>query len=905
MVPGDSLASVFQSVIKKKCSRRGKRQRGEAFASVLMNINNNNNTKQATSKPNKPPTTRCAIPMDTLASLGGAPVAKPVSPHNDNKLERPKRPKSSGRKSQKFQAKQRAPHKAGGRVSKHKQNYLTALTRDKSTGGLIQLSEPTKSNAAENPFDSISRTSNSKENAAVANRGMSRKRRSAIKLQNRVAKQLRKAANESKTARRGALTAVSTNAQNVGLGALYGIPLIMQRTNGSMKNSGSVPNSTSESPSARKVMKRLVSPPHSLLSKTLSVSAERIPTNRDLQPSSLHGMKTRSLEPPETPLLIDSTETDDISLEPQQGGTVREMSKVDGTGDQKDSWSTRNGDAEKTNIASSKSKRDGPAVPSKEAKQKSTRTRALQRTKKSAHKDSIWSRDSLPKRSQEHISTLEGRSGLDKQQETMSDERVPKSDTSESHSSLRSEERHIKNVEDDPSVRRPVGTNTSAKQLLRRSKRRLSLEQSYSSKEPLEATDAEDSSIGYGGVLAMVADSSEAKDKMNADQANLEISPKNGMKRRRSSAGHENLKWAFKGENGCYVTDLEVVDPNAFQGMKGGSEQTTAVQIKTESNQDETQSSPRDESNLRRSRRNFVLPDQFGAHADKKLGKEKLLGTTPLPCGNLKKNKTSAMARDSPVPSKSTKRPRTSEKEGSAYTESAAKAKPGENRRSSAISRDDSKQWTEREVVLLREAHKEIDPKSVSFWEEASEMVGAKSSEECREKWFSSVKTPVMPTRKIKKQQAPKFPAVYADDDIFNATPMKALFQTDSLDESALLFGGIGGLSNLDIGSAIKVGNASVSSSSHAPHHPQHGYKTYIKAMKRGVRIKKGIRPPRAGKPSKARKNLSERDGEGDFEVKGRLSPGGTLRVNAQSHRDTEDDDLDLNYVDEAEQDAC
>jgi hypothetical protein len=870
-----------------------------------MNINNNNNTKHPTSKSNKPPTTRCAIPMDTLASLGGAPVAKPVSPHDDNKLERPKRPKSRGRKSQKIQAKQTAPHKAGGRVSKHTQNYLTALTRGKSTGGLVRLSEPMKSNALENPFDSMSRTSNSKENDAVANRGMSRKRRSAIKLQNRVAKQLRQGATESKAAQRGALTAVSTNAQNVGLGALYGIPLIMQRTNASMNNSEPVPNPTSESPSSRKVMKRLVSPPHSALSKKLSVSGERVPTNRDLQPSSMHGMRTRSLEPAETPLLIDSTETDNIFLEQQQGGTVREMSKVDGTRDQKDSWSTRNGDAEKTNRASSKSKQGGPVVPSREANQKSTLTRALQRAKKSAHKDSILSRDSLPKRSQEHIFTLEGRSGLDKQQETMSDEEVLKDDTAESNSSLRSEDRNIQDVKDAPSVRRPVGTNTLSKQLLRRSKRRLSLEQSYSSKEPLEATGAEASSIGYDGVLAMVADSSEAKDKMNADQAILELSPKNGMKRRRSSAGHDNLRWAFKGENGCCVTNLEVLDRTAFQAMKGGNEQTTAGQMKTESNQDETQSSPRDESNLRRSRRKSVLPDRFGAHADKNLGKEKLLGTTPLPNGALKKNKASAKARDSPVPSKSAKRPRASEKEGSASTESVAKAKTSENRRNSEVGRDHSKQWTEREVVLLREAHKEIDPKSVSFWEEASEMVGAKSSEECREKWFSSVKTPIMPTRKIKKQQAPKFPAVYADDDIFNATPMKALFQTDSLDESVLLFEGIGGLSNLDIGSAIKVGNASVSSSGHAPIHPQRGYKTYIKAMKRGVRIKKGDRPPRARKAAKARKNLSERDGEGDFEVKGRLSPGGTLRVNTQSDRDTEDDDLDMNYGDEAEQDAC
>jgi hypothetical protein len=133
---------------------------------------------------------------------------------------------------------------------------------------------------------------------------------------------------------------------------------------------------------------------------------------------------------------------------------------------------------------------------------------------------------------------------------------------------------------------------------------------------------------------------------------------------------------------------------------------------------------------------------------------------------------------------------------------------------------------------------------------------------------------------------------------------MKALFSAENAGEPTALFGNIGNLSNFIFGSAIKVGNTSNRSSARPENQPQRGYKTYIKAMKRGVNKTSKGRPPKAVvKVSKAAKNLAESAGVGDVEMKCRLSPNGTLRLKTNDYRDVDNDYLgyeDENDLDDA-----
>ena len=60
-----------------------------------------------------------------------------------------------------------------------------------------------------------------------------------------------------------------------------------------------------------------------------------------------------------------------------------------------------------------------------------------------------------------------------------------------------------------------------------------------------------------------------------------------------------------------------------------------------------------------------------------------------------------------------------------------------------------------------------------------------------------------------------------------------------------------------------------------------HGYKTYVRNLKRDVN-KKSAKTKKA-KVLKEKKTFQLKDVEGEFQVNGRLSPGGTLRMKLDS----------------------
>lgn len=387
---------------------------------------------------------------------------------------------------------------------------------------------------------------------------------------------------------------------------------------------------------------------------------------------------------------------------------------------------------------------------------------------------------------------------------------------------------------------------------------------------------------------------------------------------------------------GSRVLDLEIVNPGAFPSIEKENQMSRNL---FEFNSEESNG-----HELRRSRRSSLRPERFGVYVDAMSGVKE--NQVSEPCGNKKKikfeaSKTSHPANVSGIPiefdssddettniDRNLRRSRRSsirperygidevekEKQASASCGPEKKIEPKasdaeakkslpvskrrrifkmelkksvryDNGRLSLDSADDDNQWSEDEVILLREAHKRIDPKLVSFWDEVSEMVEGRSAVECREKWFALVKTPVIRTRKPPRQRpsiGDLIPTL-SGDDIFNATPMKDIFLAGNGCESVALFGNIANLSPFAFGSAIKVGNTNK-----MPDHPekitQRGYKTYIKEMKRGVNKKsKGKLPAKAAKSTK---NLAVSAGEGDVEMRGRLSPGGTLRLKTNGYED-------------------
>ena len=205
-------------------------------------------------------------------------------------------------------------------------------------------------------------------------------------------------------------------------------------------------------------------------------------------------------------------------------------------------------------------------------------------------------------------------------------------------------------------------------------------------------------------------------------------------------------------------------------------------------------------------------------------------------------------------------------------------------------------EWTEDEVARLRNAHKKVNPRSSSFWHEIADFVNSRTSSECRDKWFSLVKTPLPPRAKRKAAKAPPAHDIALstqEDDIFNSTPMRGMFSLDC--ESNDLSSSIGNLDFLSFGSAIKVANNPEEDDIFAQLPKKAGNKTYLKGMKREInketrqKVKSRKKKVTTFDPSK---KLSEKATEGVVEMKCQLSPGGTLNVKtvAGASDDEEDD---------------
>ena len=128
----------------------------------------------------------------------------------------------------------------------------------------------------------------------------------------------------------------------------------------------------------------------------------------------------------------------------------------------------------------------------------------------------------------------------------------------------------------------------------------------------------------------------------------------------------------------------------------------------------------------------------------------------------------------------------------------------------------------------------------------------------------------------------------------------------ENINISSTAFEELGDITNINVGSAIKIVKRDPNDESMSSNPDQiacpHGYKTYLQKMGRIMRQKDTKKKQMSGRANQhllvIGKKLAERTNEGDVQVKGRLSPGGTLRVDTFGYSDTEDY---LDYDDETE----
>ena len=207
--------------------------------------------------------------------------------------------------------------------------------------------------------------------------------------------------------------------------------------------------------------------------------------------------------------------------------------------------------------------------------------------------------------------------------------------------------------------------------------------------------------------------------------------------------------------------------------------------------------------------------------------------------------------------------------------------------------------WRSLQIASLRNAYAAVDPRSGQFWQEVASQVEGQDVEECRKKWFALVKTPEA-KKKLTTQAKRNNGQVLVqgnpdEDDLFNATPMKSQLYDDDDSErddqerfdfgSPIVDGGHGRINNM---TEYDDETENISPPGRL------GYsKTYVKNLKRDI--------TKAGKEKQKKRRpigvtcprvLSGAVDYGDIEVKGSLTPGGTVRMRTIDWNEGDEDDF-------------
>ena len=204
--------------------------------------------------------------------------------------------------------------------------------------------------------------------------------------------------------------------------------------------------------------------------------------------------------------------------------------------------------------------------------------------------------------------------------------------------------------------------------------------------------------------------------------------------------------------------------------------------------------------------------------------------------------------------------------------------------------------WSDEEITMLRNAQKNVNPTSVTFWDDVSDLVEERSGSECRDKWFSFVCTPKSRSRPDTKAEVCDDVSTDEDeeDDLFNSTPLRdtvteiqnGIF-AKKFDEESLC-------TSLGLSPCVQQHSTLNSQLDEISARKQRtGYKTYIDNLRKDLnRVDKYPKKnlyKASNNSIKSCHNVCVDSEEGENKISGKLLPDGTVKLDMCEDSDEDD----------------
>ena len=223
--------------------------------------------------------------------------------------------------------------------------------------------------------------------------------------------------------------------------------------------------------------------------------------------------------------------------------------------------------------------------------------------------------------------------------------------------------------------------------------------------------------------------------------------------------------------------------------------------------------------------------------------------------------------------------------------------------------------WSIKEMQILRNCQKDIDPTSTYYWQEVANQVSSKSAMECQIKWQSLIPTPKVRKAVTKKKTSDKgsvadicvgvagaavstqdvnYEEDEDEDDIFNSTPYRVVADAvPGRPRNGNMFSTLGASTDsvtLTCLKPSKVGSSKVNR--------RKGYNSYIENLRKDIN--------RGEKKTKMKKTMSLIDHRhnlqqqiinanmtiGESKVSGKILSNGTVQIKLPDENDETEDDM-------------
>lgn len=221
----------------------------------------------------------------------------------------------------------------------------------------------------------------------------------------------------------------------------------------------------------------------------------------------------------------------------------------------------------------------------------------------------------------------------------------------------------------------------------------------------------------------------------------------------------------------------------------------------------------------------------------------------------------------------------------------------------------DKNGWTPTSITLLKKAYGTIDPLASNFWGKVAETVGGKTGEECRDKWFE-----LFNVNDTKSKLSSRSNTLHIgsedeqnEDDIFNSTPYRENRMKIHFDSSSQSRKPLSRLSDILASPIFHRLNAknkvdgNVDGETDTPRRFRSQYKSYVKEIKAGAFGKLKRKKQKKKVPQLQPKSRLYASAEtGEIQMRGLVSPGGTLKLEEPDIDEIENAFLDDNELDSA-----